>query len=125
MRAYHEYAPRDGDLVIFRHGKNLHVKRVLATTGESILGRDSRIMVNSKVLNEPFVRHTGQPASKELVDFGPVFIPTGQVFVAGDNRDVSLDSRTSEFGLVDLRDVIGKPLYVYYSSSDRIGTQLR
>jgi signal peptidase I len=45
--------------------------------------------------------------------FGPTTIPSGKFFVMGDNRDISLDSRSADFGLVDARSIVGKPLYGY------------
>lgn len=62
-------------------------------------------------LVEPYAHHQGN-APDYLKDFGPIQIPPHKLFVMGDNRDLSLDSRSPEFGLMDESSVIGKPLYL-------------
>jgi signal peptidase I len=99
------------------------VKRVIAIGGDTISGKDAQIFVNGKVLDEPYVEHTGHPA-EETANFGPVVIPAHQLFVMGDNRDVSLDSRTRYFGLVDDSSIVGKPLYIIGERHKRLGEQL-
>lgn len=99
------------------------VKRVIATGGDAISGKDGQIIVNGKVLDEPYVEHNGHPP-EEMVNFGPVAIPPHKLFVMGDNRDVSLDSRTPEFGLVDDSSVLGKPLYIIRMGHKRLGKPL-
>jgi len=55
-------------------------------------------------------------------NFGPLIIPAGEYFVMGDNRDVSLDSRSTEFGLVPTSAIVGAPLYVF--RTDRQGRNI-
>jgi len=77
-------------------------------------------------LDEPFAQHS-LPAgtNPEMDSFAPVTIPPGKYFVLGDNRDVSLDSRIKEFGLVDGQAIAGRPLYIYRSPlKSRVGTNL-
>ncbi len=110
------FQPSRGDLVIFEHDGILTVKRVIAVAGDTIEGRDNQIFINGSLLNEPYVEHVGPPHGP-LATFGPVTVPASKVFVAGDNRDYSLDSRTPEFGLVATGDIKGRPVEIVQSSN--------
>lgn len=79
--------------------------------GDSVQSINSRISLNGKMLKEPYVKHIGH-AFGWMMNFGPTLIPPDKLFVMGDNRDVSLDSRAAEFGLVDQSVVTGKVLYI-------------
>lgn len=103
------------EVILFRRDKVPFVKRVIAGPGNIIEGRAGEVLVDGKRLSEAYVQHEGTPIP-ELVDFGPTLIPAGKLFVMGDNRDVSYDSRVRDFGLVDVSDVLGKPLYIYRSN---------
>jgi signal peptidase I len=114
--AYHHSIPSPHEVILFRREKIPFVKRVIAGPGSIIIeGKAGEVLVDGKHLSEPYIQHTGDPLPM-LVNFGPTLIPAGKLFVMGDNRDVSYDSRVREFGLVDIRDVLGKPLYTYRSS---------
>lgn len=119
------FQPSRGDLVVFEHGGLLNVKRVIAVAGDTIQGRDDQIVVNGSLLNERYIEHVGPPHGP-LATFGPVTIPAGKMFVAGDNRDYSLDSRTPEFGLIAVGDIKGRPVEVVHSSNtERVHKPLR
>ncbi len=124
LKAYRHSKPKAHDVLIFRKDGTSFMKRVLAVGGDSIEGKDGMILVNHQQLEEPYVQHLGN-APVELNQFGPMEIPAGQLFVAGDNRDVSRDSRLSEFGLVPEERVGGKGLYIIRSKWKRVGTDLR
>jgi len=83
----------------------------VALGGNSVAGQDDLVFVNGHPLNEPYVQHTGN-VSFNLRQFGPVKIGAGELFVLGDNRDNSLDSRSAEFGPVTEESVGGKVLFV-------------
>ena len=125
MRYYRSHDPSRGDLVIIYRGKTYWIKRIVAIGGDIIQGFEGVIILNGKVLTEPYVEHI-QVRSQlpELSTFGPVKIPAGEYFVMGDNRDVSYDSRSHDFGLLQADIIVGKPLYIIRSSAARIGTSL-
>ena len=66
------------------------IKRVIATAGQQVALRDAVLVVDGKPVDEPYVDHS----SIDGVYFGPVVVPAGTVFVMGDHREVSIDSRT-------------------------------
>jgi len=119
----HPRLPQHREVIIFRRDRNFFVKRAIAIQGDSIQGKDGLIFVNGQVQDEPYVEHTEKQVTRWLNNFGPVTIPNGQCFVMGDNRDVSLDSRAAEFGLVDDSSIVGRPLYIF--GSDRTGKGIR
>jgi len=111
MHFYRHEKPRRGDVVIFRRDNLWVMKRVICAGGCTVEGRNEAVLVDGKPLSESYVVHTGeQLPAPELVNFGPIHVPSGKIFVIGDNRDVSLDSRT--FGPIDVSTVVGKPLYI-------------
>jgi signal peptidase I len=79
-------------------------------------------VVNGSAVDEPYVQHRGD-APTWMNNFGPFTVPAGELFVLGDNRDISLDSRSPEFGLVAVDSVVGWPLYVF--GSDRPGKRIK
>nr|WP_255453586.1 signal peptidase I [Cryobacterium glaciale] len=90
-----------GRLVIFPSPQDgqTTLKRVVAVGGEQVAIRDAVLFVNGVKVAEPFVDHSRIDGTY----FGPVTVPPGHVFVLGDNRAVSIDSR--EFGAVSLEDL--------------------
>ena len=124
MRYYHSRRPAHRETIIFLRDHNFIIKRVVAIGGDSIEGQNNMIFVNGKEQDEPYVEHTSRGAELNWqTNFGPIYIPNGKYFVMGDNRDVSLDSRSAEVGLVDENSIVGKPLYIF--SSDRQGRSVR
>jgi len=95
---------RPGQLVVFHAPRTNEVtlKRVVAVGGDKVEIRDGRLLVNGRRRVEPYT----DPDAIDSVFFGPVRVPAGTVFVLGDNRGDSADSR--RFGPVPTRDVIGR-----------------
>jgi len=107
--AYRGSAPARGDVVVFAFPKDLKrtfVKRVIAAEGETVELRDNKVFVNGNAIQEPYVKPGDYPP------YGPETVPVGKVFVLGDNRRESEDSR--EWGLLPKNYLLGKALLLYY-----------
>ena len=114
------YEPQRGDVVIVDsytpYGKPL-VKRVIAKGGDTICidYETGTVAVNGEVLREDYI---AEPTYLGYdVEF-PYTVPEGTVFVMGDNRNNSLDSRSSYVGCIDERDILGKVLLCFLPVSD-------
>jgi signal peptidase I len=111
MGYYDSRQPERDDVIIFRNHGLFVVKRVIAIAGDTVVGKSGVIFLNGQTLDEPFVEHTRGSAAPWLNTFGPVT----KYFVMGDNRDVSLDSRSPEIGLIERKSIVGKTLYIFVS----------
>jgi signal peptidase I len=131
QRYFRDRRPEPGEVVVFRHRDLLLVKRLIAVGGDTIGSKDGQITLNGQTLQEAYAIHRNpQFASEEMNSFGPIRIPEGQVFLVGDDRDESLDSRSRtgeyDYGPVFANDVVGKALYVYSSKvRNRVGQAIR
>jgi signal peptidase I len=114
--------PRRGDIVVFKFPEDPDkdfIKRVVGIAGDTVEGREKKIFVNHKALGQErsHVIHTDDnliPANFQPRDtFGPVTVPDNALFVMGDNRDQSYDSRF--WGFVNLDAVKGKAFMIYWS----------
>lgn len=109
------FQPVRGDLILFEHDGVILLKRVIGKGGDVVEGRGLQVFVNGKAVNEPYVQHLDprppetRTDAKSLFYFGPTSVPAGKLFVAGDNRDFSFDSRDPRFGLISESDVKGRP----------------
>jgi len=108
---YRASHPKPNDIVVIQRNGTFLIKRVVALSGDTVAGQDDLVFVNGHRLNEPYVQQTGK-ASFNLRQFGPVKIAPGELFVLGDNRESSVDSRSAEFGPVAEGSIGGKVLYV-------------
>lgn len=101
--------PEKNDIIAFNHNNKLHIKRVIGTSGDEIeIDKTGVVSVNGKKLNEPYVSEL----ALGICDLKfPYVVPAGMVFVLGDNRDKSMDSRNSQFGPVSKDQIIGKVIY--------------
>ncbi len=126
------YTPEQGDIIVFQpqdneytrkyiHGENkLLVKRVIATEGQivDIDEETKQVLINGVVLNEPYL--TGNITTKREnspIEY-PYEVPAGHIFVMGDNRTASVDSRL--IGSIDVRTLLGK-VFVRFFPFNKIG----
>lgn len=101
------------------------VKRIVAVAGDIIEAKQQQILLNRRLQLEPFVQPAYPRGGEPWMDtFGPLTIPTGQYFVLGDNRDISLDSRRPDFGFLDEHAIVDKPFYSYHFSGTPLSRRL-
>jgi signal peptidase I len=120
---YDSRSPNRKDVIIFKDKGLFVVKRVIAVGGDTIAGRNGSVLLNGQPLDEPFIEHRGTSVLPWLDTFGPITVSSDKYFVMGDNRDVSLDSRSPEIGPIDKSSIVGKTLYVF--SSGRQGKKVQ
>ncbi|MBQ6444769.1 MAG: signal peptidase I [Clostridia bacterium] len=94
-------------VVISRADDDPLVKRVIAVAGDTIDFQNGSVYLNGVLLDEPYIDQETYDVSPGPPDF-PLTVPNGYVFVMGDNRGNSLDSRSYEVGLVDTHRILGK-----------------
>jgi signal peptidase I len=112
--------PQRGDIVVFIYPNDRSkdfIKRVIGVAGDTIEIKNKKIFINSKEYTDAYGIYSDSviyPGSMQPRDnFGPVTVPPKSLFVMGDNRDESADSRY--WGFVDLNDVEGKAFIIYWS----------
>jgi signal peptidase I len=132
--SYDVHSPRRGDVVVFdcppaagcdHHGKDAlvvratktlaealllrqpdveeFIKRIVGLPGDTVQGRDGHVWVNGKLLVEPYL-----PRGTVTSDFGPITVTKGRLWVMGDNRGNSADSRV--FGQIEQRTIVGRAI---------------
>ncbi|OIP91216.1 MAG: signal peptidase I [Syntrophobacterales bacterium CG03_land_8_20_14_0_80_58_14] len=112
--------PKRGDIVVFIYPEDRSkdfIKRLIGLPGDVIEIRNKNILLNGLPWSDAhgvYVDSLIIPGSVQPRDnFGPVTVPEGSLFVMGDNRDESYDSRF--WGFVPMKDVLGKALIIYWS----------
>lgn len=106
--------PERGEILVFKYPSNQNrdfIKRVIAIAGDSIEIKDGRVFVNDQLMNEPYI------LSKTRGDYQKSIVPEGHIFVMGDNRNNSEDSRFSDVGFVPHELIKGKAILVFWPYS--------
>jgi signal peptidase I len=121
-------APERHDIIVFKYPRDEtkdFIKRVIGLPGEILQVKDQKIYINNKLIEDPHARHTQLPGTgifPQRDNYGPMVIPDGHVFVMGDNRENSQDSRF--WGFLDVRKIRGKAQMIYWSW-DRLASWVR
>ena len=103
--------PERGEIIIFRYPRDPSrdfIKRVIAVAGDTVEIKDGRVYVNDEILHEDYI------LEKTLSEYPKVTVPEGTLFVCGDNRQNSLDSRSGDVGFLPLDNVKGKAMLVFW-----------
>ena len=109
-----------GDVVVFKshiydeheNPKNL-IKRIIGLPGDTVEIKDGSVYLNGEMLDEEYVKEPGKSGNMALIT-----VPDGEVFVMGDNREVSEDSRSPRVGCVETDAILGKVLIRLYPFDD-------
>ncbi len=115
------FTPQRGDIVVFKTDnydpEKALVKRVIATEGQEVSIDFERgvVYIDGSPIEEDYIAEL----TKTKLDFiGPQTVPEGCLFVMGDNRNASTDSRKKEIGMVDTRMILGRAYYVIFPLSE-------
>mgnify|MGYP003584988351 FL=1 len=103
--------PERGDVLVFRYPRDPSrdfIKRVIAVAGDTIEIKDGRVFLNGQLQNEPYI------LEKTRSSYSLATVPEGTIFVMGDNRNNSEDSRFKDVGFVPLDMIKGKAVMVFW-----------
>jgi signal peptidase I len=110
--AYLIHSPRRGDIVVFEYPRDTSrdfIKRVIGLPGETVEVRNGQVLINGVPLNEPYLPESARP---QMGSMAPVRVPSDAVFVMGDNRGNSSDSRS--WGPLPLDKIVGQAWFIYW-----------
>lgn len=119
-QAYTFGEPQRGDIIVFHSSltgedgrEKLLIKRIIGLPGDTVKVSDNCVYLNGELLHEDYIKEEGVvPGDIEIQ------VPQGQLFVMGDNRRVSIDSRYEEVGCVGMDDVVGKAFFRLFPFKD-------
>jgi signal peptidase I len=110
--AYLFHLPRRGDIVVFEYPRDTSrdfIKRVIGLPGETVEVRNNQVLINGRPLNEPYLSDS---ARTQMGNMAPVVVPADAIFVMGDNRGNSSDSRS--WGSLPLDKIVGRAWFIYW-----------
>jgi signal peptidase I len=102
--------PKIGDIVVFEFepGRDF-IKRIIGVGGNRVEIKNGRVYINNQLLDEPYL-----PDNIDMYDFGPVEVPPGYIFLMGDYRQNSMDSRDPRVGFVSLDYLKGRAFFIFW-----------
>jgi signal peptidase I len=107
---YHLRDPKPGEIIVFHTFQQKdYIKRIVGVAGDKVEAVDNRLLINEKVVEEPYINQ-----GMITRDFDKVIVPPGHVFVLGDNRLNSEDSRSPLIGPVPLKQIVGRADLIYW-----------
>lgn len=109
--------PKQGDILVFQVDSFINepmVKRVIATGGQHVTVdlTTGTVSVDGQILDEPYVTKPMTVTSNPNMTLLDVTVPEGSIYVMGDNRNHSVDSRDQRLGTVELSAILGKALFL-------------
>ena len=110
---YYFSTPKRGDIIVFHapDGQDW-VKRVIGLPGDTVAVKNGKLILDGKKINEPYINGPMDPYN----NYGPTTVPKGDLFVMGDNRNISEDSRI--IGPISMKRVIGRVDLIFWPFSD-------
>lgn len=111
---YRFHPPAKGDVLVFQYPRDPSrdfIKRVIAVPGDTIEIREGRVLVNDQLLTEDYI------LEKTRSEYPKATVPEGHIFVMGDNRNNSEDSRFADVGFVPYDLIKGKAMLVFWPIS--------
>ena len=111
---YRFHPPEKGDVLVFQYPRDPSrdfIKRVIAVPGDTIEIREGRVLVNDQLLTEDYI------LEKTRSEYPKATVPEGHIFVMGDNRNNSEDSRFADVGFVPYDLIKGKAMLVFWPIS--------
>jgi signal peptidase I len=111
---YHFDEPKIGDIVVFQYepGRDF-IKRVIGLEGDKVEISEGRVYINNVLLEEPYLLK-----GMEMYDYGPVNVPPGYLFLMGDYRENSMDSRDPRVGFVSREFLKGRAFFIFWPPWD-------
>ena len=115
-QAYLIEEPKFGDIVVCDTGGRIEehfiIKRIIGLPGDRVEIKEGLVLVNDALIDEEYVKQYGISGN-----YDAVIVPEGYYYVLGDNRQVSKDSRSTEVGCIDKKDIVGKAVLRLYPLS--------